>query len=362
MPRRAATLGENRNNICTPKGFRNCGTVLRNPFGVERNMASLTQGSRYAATLGCPTKVLRAMDKDTMLESSQQLLDSQMLARLQALPLHARQTVEGYTAGVHRSPFRGFSIEFAEHREYSPGDDLRYLDWKVFGRTDKYYLKQYEEETNLVCHLLLDTSQSMCYQSDAAPMSKLDYARRAAAALAYLVLHQQDSVGMVAFDSEIRSFIRASSNPSHLKEILHVMERAAAERKTSIGPIFHDLSERIKRRGIVIVLSDLFDDVDSMMTGLKHLRHRRHEVVLMHVLDPAEVDFPFDRVTMFRGLENRPDVLIEPRAIRKAYLAEFARYRRRLQSGCRELAIDYVPMRTDESLEVVLASYLASRG
>jgi uncharacterized protein (DUF58 family) len=285
-----------------------------------------------------------------------------MLARLQALPLRARWSVEGYTAGVHRSPFHGFSIEFAEHREYSPGDDLRYLDWKVFGRTDKYYLKQFEEETNLVCHLLLDTSQSMRYQSDAAPASKLDYARRAAAALAYLILHQQDSVGLVTFDSEIRSLVRASSNPSHLKQILHVMEAASAERKTSIGPILHDLSERIKRRGIVIVLSDLFDNVDSLLTGLKHLRHRRHEVVLMHVLDPAEVDFPFDHVTLFRGLENLPDLLVEPRAIRKAYLAEFARYVRRLQTGCRAHAIDYVPMRTDHSLEVALASYLASRG
>ncbi|MFZ1932852.1 MAG: DUF58 domain-containing protein [Thermoguttaceae bacterium] len=297
-----------------------------------------------------------------MTKHSQQLLDPQMLARLQALPLRARRMVEGYTAGVHRSPFHGFSIEFAEHREYSPGDDLRYLDWKVFGRTDKYYLKQFEEETNLVCHLLLDTSESMRYQSDAAPASKLDYARRAAAALAYLVLHQQDSVGLVAFDSEIRSLVRASSNPSHLKEILHVMEGTSAERKTSIGPIFHDLAERIKRRGIVIVLSDLFDDVDSLIKGLKHLRHRRHEVILMHVLDPAEVDFPFERITLFRGLENLPSVLVEPRAIRNAYLAEFGRYLRKLQTGCRAHAIDYVAMRTDRALEVTLASYLASRG
>jgi uncharacterized protein (DUF58 family) len=297
-----------------------------------------------------------------MLESSQQLLDPKMLARLQALPLRARRTVEGYTAGVHRSPFHGFSIEFAEHRDYSPGDDLRYLDWKVFGRTDKYYLKQFEEETNLVCCLMLDTSQSMRYQSDAAPMSKLDYARRAAAALAYLVLHQQDSVGLVAFDSEIRSLVRASSNPSHLKEILHVMEGASAERKTSIGPIFHDLAERIKRRGIVIVLSDLFDNVDSLMKGLKHLRHRRHEVILMHVLDPAEVEFPFDEITLFRGLEKLPDVLVEPKALRRAYLAEFARYLHQLKTGCRAQSIDYVLLRTDQSLEVVLSSYLASRG
>lgn len=296
------------------------------------------------------------------METAQSLLDPQMLARLQRLPLRARRVVEGYTAGEHHSPFHGFSIEFSEHREYAPGDDLRYLDWKVFGRTDKYYLKRFEEETNLVCHLLLDTSQSMQYRSDAAPMSKLDYARRAAAALAYLVLHRQDSVGLVTFDSEIRALVRPSGNPSRLKDILQVMEAVPAERKTSIGPIFHDLAERLKKRGIVIVLSDLFDNVDSMMAGLKHLRHRRHEVILMHVLDPAEMDFPFEQTTRFRGLEDLSDAVVDPRAIRRGYLAEFGRYLLALQAGCRAHAIDYVPMRTDQSLEVALASYLASRG
>jgi uncharacterized protein (DUF58 family) len=295
------------------------------------------------------------------MQNAHPLLDSRMLARLQGVPLRARSTVEGYVSGVHRSPFHGFSIEFAEHREYAPGDDLRYLDWKVFGRTDKYYLKQFEDETNLVCHLLLDTSESMLYRSDAAPCSKLEYAQRAAATLAYLVLHQQDSVGLVAFDSEIRSLVRASSNPSHLKQLLHVMESASAQRKTSIGPLFHDLAERLKKRGIVIVLSDLFDDVEVTLTGLKHLRHRRHEVIVMHVLDPAEMDFPFERITFFRGLEQLPDVLAEPRALRRAYLAEFGRYLRRLQAGCRAQAIDYVPLRTDQPLEVVLSRYLASR-
>lgn len=291
-----------------------------------------------------------------------QLLDAPMLARLQRTPLRARLAVEGYVSGMHRSPYHGFSIEFAEHREYAPGDDLRYLDWKVFGRTDKYYLKQFEEETNLICHLVLDASESMSYQSDVAPMSKFDYARRAAAALAYLVLHQQDSVGLVTFDSEIRSFVRASGNPSHLKELLHVMEGVSAQRKTATGPIFNDLAERIKKRGIVIVLSDMFDDVDAMLTGLRHLRHRRHEVVVLHVLDPAEIEFPFDRLSLFRGLEERPDVLAEPRALRKAYLAEFGRYVQKLKAGCRAQAIDYVPMRTDQPLEVVLSRYLASRG
>jgi uncharacterized protein (DUF58 family) len=294
-------------------------------------------------------------------QNAQQLLDPQMLVRLQGLSLRARLMAEGYTSGVHRSPFHGFSVEFAEHREYAPGDDLRRLDWKVFGRTDKYYLKQFEEETNLACHLVLDTSQSMLYQSTAVPMSKLDYARRAAAALAYIVLHRRDSVGLATFDSEIRSLVRASSTQSHLKDILQVMDRATAERKTSVGPILHDLADRLRRRGIVIVLSDLFDDVGAILSGLKHLCYRRQEVVVMHVLDPAEMDFSFDRNALFRGLEGLPDVLVEPRAVRGAYLAEFGRYLRRLQAGCRALAVDYVPLRTDRSLEVALSSYLASR-
>ncbi len=296
------------------------------------------------------------------MEASPQYLDPKILARLEGLALRARRIVEGYVAGVHRSPYHGFSIEFAEHREYAPGDDLRYLDWKVFGRTDKYYLKQFEEETNLICYLVLDTSESMLYQSPAAAMSKLEYAKCVAAALAYLVLQQQDSVGLVTFDQQIRALVRAGGNPSHLKQLLQVMEESSPQRKTASGAIFHDLAERFKRRGIVIIVGDLFDDVDSMIAGLKHLRHRRHEVILLHVLDPAELDFPFQRTTLFRGLEELPNVLAEPRTLRKAYLEEFGRYVRRLKKGCRMHQIDYVPMRTDQSLEVALSSYLASRG
>lgn len=297
-----------------------------------------------------------------MAQNYQKYLDPRVLARLEGLKLRARRIVEGYVSGLHRSPYHGFSIEFAEHREYAPGDDLRYLDWKVFGRTDKFYLKQFEEETNLVCNLLLDTSESMLYRSDAAPMTKLDYARRAAAALAYLVLQQQDSVGAVTFDREIRAIVRPSSNASQIKQILHVMEHSAAERKTNTGPIFHDLAERFKKRGIVVVLSDLFDNVDSMMAGLAHFRHRRHDVVLMHVLDPAELDFPFQGTTLFEGLEEWPNVVAEPQALRKAYLGQFNHYLGRLMRGCRAHGIDYVQMRTDQPLDGVLSAYLGSRG
>ncbi len=296
------------------------------------------------------------------MDDSQKYLDPKVLSRLNGLALRARLVVEGYVSGVHRSPFHGFSVEFAEHREYAPGDDLRYLDWKVFGRTDKFYLKQFEEETNLACHLLLDTSESMTYQSSAAPMSKLDYARCAAASLAYLILHQQDSVGLAAIDSDLRAWVRPSSNPSHLGQLIAVMEKAASEKKTTLGPIFHELADRFDRRGIVIVLSDFFDDVQSVAKGLKHLRHRRHEVVLMHVLDPAELDFPFEHAMLLRGLEQPQQALVDPRALRRAYLAEFDAYVRRLKFACRAHRIDYVLLRTDQSLEVVLSSYLASRG
>ncbi len=295
------------------------------------------------------------------MENNLKFLDPRTLAKLQGLELRARSIVEGYTSGVHRSPYHGFSIEFAEHREYSPGDDLRYVDWKVFGKTDKFYLKQYEEETNLVSYMLVDTSESMRYQSADAPLSKLEYAQCVATSLSYLILEQQDSVGMVTFDNEIRALVRASSNPSHLKQLLYVMENCEAQRKSQTGPIFHDLAERLKRRGLVLVLSDLFDNVDAMMAGLKHFRHRRHEVVVFQVLDPAELDFPFRQTTLFRGLEDLGDVLTDPKALRKAYLAEFNRFLQAVRKGCRAQNIDYVQLRTDQPLDVALSSFLAAR-
>lgn len=295
------------------------------------------------------------------MENNLKYLDPRTLAKLQGLELRARSIVEGYVSGVHRSPYHGFSIEFAEHREYAQGDDLRYVDWKVFGKTDKFYLKQYEEETNLVSHMLIDTSESMRYRSADAPLSKLEYAQCVAASLSYLILQQQDSVGLVTFDSEVRALINASANPSHLKQLLYVMENSRPQRKTRTGPIFHDLAERLKRRGLVLILSDLFDDVPSMMAGLKHFRHRRHEVVVFHVLDPAELDFPFRQTTLFRGMEELPDVLTDPRALRGAYLDEFGKFLQSVRKGCRAERIDYVLLRTDQSLEIALSSYLASR-
>ncbi len=192
-------------------------------------------------------------------------------------------------------------------------------------------------------------------------LSKLAYAQCAAAALAYLVLHQRDAVGLVTFDQEIRQLIRPSSSPTQLKQLLRVMEETAATSKTRTGPIFHDLAERFSRRGIVVILSDLFDDVESMLAGLKHLRHRRHDVVVLHVLDPAEIDFPFQQVTMFKGLEALGDVVAEPRSLQAAYRREVQSFVKRIRAGCRGQQIDYVTIRTDQPLDAVLRTFLSAR-
>jgi uncharacterized protein (DUF58 family) len=288
-------------------------------------------------------------------------LDPAVLAELEGLQLRATRIVEGYVSGLHRSPYQGFSVEFAEHREYAPGDDLRYVDWKVFGKTDKVYLKQYEEETNLICYLVLDTSESMQYRSEQAAMSKLDYARCAAASLAYMVIRQQDSVGLVTFDDSVRQLVRPSSSATQLSQLVQVMEASDGPRKTQTGPIFHELAERFTRRGIVFILSDLFDDADQMLAGLKHFRHRRHDVVVLHTLDPAELDFPFQQATMFHGLEQLGDLLVEPAQLRRAYKEEINRFTQQVRSGCLAQGADYVQVRTDQPLDIALTTYLAHR-
>jgi uncharacterized protein (DUF58 family) len=293
--------------------------------------------------------------------TSSEFLDPHVLAKLHGLELRAARIVEGYVAGLHRSPYQGFSNEFAEHREYTPGDDLRYVDWKVFGKTDKYYLKQFEAETNLICYLLLDISESMRYQGPTAPLSKLTYAQCVAASLAYLVLQQHDSVSLVTFDDEVRQLVRPSSSPRQLKQLLHVMEATSAARKTRTGPIFHELAERLTRRGIVVIVSDLFDNVDAMLAGLKHFRHRRHDVIVVHLLDPAEIDFPFEQVTLFKGLESLGDIVTEPRSLRAAYQKEIGAFLQEVRTGCRAQRVDYLQVRSDQRLDTVLTTFLAAR-
>lgn len=293
------------------------------------------------------------------MDDSRTYLDPKTLARIEGLELKARLIVEGYLAGLHKSPFRGFSVEFAQHREYAPGDDIKHVDWKVWSRTDKYYLKQYEQDTDLVCYLLVDASESMRYGSDG--MSKYDYGCHLAAALAYLVLHQRDSVGLATFDHQLRDFVRPSGNPAHLKQVTHLLETTRPDGRTGLGPVFHDLAERLTKRGLVVIVSDLFDTVEAILGGLKHFRHRRHDVIVFHVLDAQELTFPFQEPTLFKGLEGLPELLAEPRALRRAYLAALEDYLAAVRSGCRLQQVDYLLVDTSQALDVVLSSYLAAR-
>jgi uncharacterized protein (DUF58 family) len=298
---------------------------------------------------------------------TQKYLDPLALAKVGSLEMQARLIVEGFLSGMHKSPYHGFSVEFAQHREYVPGDDLKHLDWKVYSRTGRFYLKQYEEETNLACWMLVDKSESMHYSSgprddSGEPLvSKYDYACMGAAALAYLVLQQQDSAGLVTFDNAVRDVLRPSSQGSHLKQLVACLNKGSGPEKTDVGPIFHDLAERITRRGIVVVFSDLFDEPARILSALSHVRYKRHEVIVMHVLDRAELEFPFHEATLFKGLEAYPELLTDPRSLREGYLAEVAGFMDEIRKGCRDQNIDYVPLTTDMPLGNVLAGYLAHR-
>ncbi len=287
-------------------------------------------------------------------------LDPKTLVKISRLDVIARLVVEGFVTGMHKSPYQGFSVEFAEHREYAPGDDIKHLDWKVFGRTDRYYIKEYEEETNLAAYVCVDVSESMRYRSGA--VSKLEYASYIAAALSYLILNQQDSVGLVLFDREVRKMVPPSSHTSHLKLLLQELMRAESRTdRSDLEPVFHDLAERVRRKGLFIVISDLFADPQKTLFGLRHLRHRKHEVILFHVLDDFEVRFPFEQMVKLKGLEGYPEELVNPRSIRKAYLAELNEFTDTLKKGCRLNRIDYVLMDTSQPLDIALTKYLATR-
>lgn len=286
-------------------------------------------------------------------------LDAHVLNRISRLNLRARSVMEGFVSGLHKSPYHGFSVEFAQHREYTPGDDLRFLDWKVFGRSDRLYIKQYEQETNLRSYILLDASESMDFRSE--NQSKFDYAATVAASLSYLIMEQQDSAGLVLFDRMVTKFVHAQCSPLHLKVLVTEMEAAKTQEKTDLGVVLHDVAERIKHKGLVILISDLMDKPESIMSGLQHFKHKRHDVIVIHVLDEAEVQFPYDRMTRFDGLEGYPWLVVDPRALREAYLEEVKKFTTEIRRGCLAQRIDYVQVTTDQPVEVALSSYLARR-
>ncbi len=295
-----------------------------------------------------------------MTDPIQKYLDPKVLNKITRLDLKARHLVEGFVAGMHKSPYHGFSVEFAKHREYSVGDDIKHLDWKVFGRTDRLYIKEYELETNLRSHILLDTSESMDYRSG--ERSKLELASFIAASMAYVIIRQQDSAGLVCFDKEVKQFIPSSSSMGQMRTILGTLNQNSARNTTDLGSVCHALAERFRQKGLVIVVSDLFDKPERILKALQHFRHKRHDVIVFHVLDEYEVTFPFQRMTLFEGMEEYLRIPpIDPRAIRQAYLEEVEKFCTEVSRGCTKMMIDYVRISTDQELGVELTKYLAGR-
>jgi len=294
-----------------------------------------------------------------MQASEGRFLDPAVIARLGTLELKAQTIVEGFLSGLHRSPYKGLSVEFAEYRQYIRGDDLSTIDWKVFARSDRYYVKKFEEETNLDCHLILDVSGSMAYQSGA--LSKFEYAACLAASLGYLMNRQRDGVGLMAFDDRIVSAVPASRRPGHLRNLLVELSRLQPGSRTDVARPLRQVAEALSRRGMVVVISDLLDDPEAVVRGLRLFHHRGSDVLVFHVLDPDEIDFPFERATRFEDLESGEEVTAVPDVVRAHYRKAIGdlieRYRRELGGA----GIDYQLVNTKQPLEMALLAYLSTR-
>ena len=286
-------------------------------------------------------------------------IDRRAVGRVSRLMLRARLAVEGYYSGIHKSPYHGFNVEFAEYREYAPGDDLRYLDWRVLARSDRVFIKQFEAETNLSCYILLDGSGSMDFGSNGE--TRLDYGAGLAAALALLMLRQGDQAGLVVFDRGVRQFIPPRGNARHFGSIVDGLERLKPGEDTDISAVLHQIAERVRRRSLVILISDLFDDVERVMRGLQHFRHRHHEVIVLHLLDDAELAFPFERVSLFEGIERGEEVVLDPRVVAEGYRRRFQAFLDEVRRGCLEKNIDYQRMMLSEPFDKALTNYLARR-
>lgn len=287
-------------------------------------------------------------------------VDPAMLARLGTMELKARTVVEGFLSGLHRSPFRGFSVEFAEYRQYLPGDDLSALDWKVYARTDRHYIKKFEEETNLECHLLLDASASMGYRGSAA-MTKLEYGSVLAASLAFLMHRQRDATGLMAFDDRITDRIPAGSRSGHLHTVLLALQRMQTGRPSEVVRPLRQLADALFKRSLVVLISDLLVEPDGLITGLRHLKSRGSDVIVFQVLDPDELTFPFRGAATFRDVETGDAVVTDPDAARGAYLRELAGLTARFDRELRSAGIDFLQLDTSRPLDLALLAYLAAR-
>jgi len=287
-------------------------------------------------------------------------LEPQALARVKNLSVVARGVVEGFISGLHSSPYKGFSVEFAEHREYTAGDDPKHLDYRMLARTDRLYIKQYEEETNMRVQILLDTSGSMDYAHEG-NFTKFDYGAYLTAVLSYLMTRQQDSVGLTTFDTEIRLDMPARSSPRPFNEMMRRLEDLKPGKQTNVAETLHRLANRFKRRCLIVLISDLYDEPEDVIRALHHFRHRRHEVILFHVFDKAEIDFPFNDVTAFHDLETRERIQVDPAYVRKTYVEQVERFIEAYRRACAEAQIDYVMTDTSVPYDFMLTKYIAKR-
>lgn len=292
-------------------------------------------------------------------ERARAFLDAGVLARLMRQQLVTRFPMEGSVSGHHKSPHRGSSVEFAEYRNYVPGDDLRRLDWRVFGRSDRFYMKEFEADTNLRCYLVLDTSASMKFAGKSG--SRLDYARRIASTLAYLTIQQGDAAGLVCVGEKVNIEVPAKRNPAHLQLILDMIEQAEAKGTTNLVQALHDLAEKVRRRALIIVLTDGFEDAETLLNCFQHLRFQKHDLVLFQLLDRMEVEFQFDRPVRFNDLESSFNLVTEPNSIRDEYLTQLQRHLERLKQGCHEFNAEYHQVILDQSYEKLLADFLTNR-
>jgi uncharacterized protein (DUF58 family) len=308
----------------------------------------------------CPCLLLLLRHLPTIYEAVMpKYIEPEVLSRAEALGIKARTLVEGLRVGDHKSPYRGFSVEFVQHREYVPGDDSRHIDWKSYGRSERYMVKQYEQETNFVGHVLVDASRSMLYGDG--ETNKLEYAKLLAASLAYLIIHQRDSAGLAIFDANWRVRLPASGQPGHVRKILQALEDARPQDKTTVGPLLEEYAQQVRRRGLVFLISDCFDDVARLVKGLQYLRFHGHEVTVFHVLHSDELRLPFEGQVRFVGMEEPKQLLTRPHLIRPAYQQALTLYLNELQSGCKANRCDYVQMDTSRPLADALTEYLARR-
>ena len=294
------------------------------------------------------------------MQTGYRFLEPDALARVKNLSVVARGVVEGFISGLHSSPFKGFSVEFAEHREYAAGDDPRHLDYRMLARTDRLYVKQYEEETNMRVQILLDVSGSMAYNRTA-KITKLQYGCYLTAVLSYLMTRQQDSVGLTTFDSEIRLDMPARGSPRHFSEMMHRLEDVVPGRETHIAAPLNELANRFKRRCLIVLISDLYDEPEEVIRALHHFRHCHHEVILFHVLDRAEIDFPFRETIAFHDLETDERIQIDPAYVRDEYVAQVEAFLQTYRRACAEARIDYVLADTTVPYDFMLSKYIAKR-